>query len=125
MEDFRSRRSRLIAALSGRLRQIDWRRLYQRLSHFADRLGRWLVRYVLRTFRAFLAGAGALILLIFGTIRSAGVEWATISVSEILLLSLAGGVIGVVIQRYYNRFALIGRFSEALAVKVEAMEEAT
>lgn len=125
MIDFQSRGSRLVAVLSHRLQQIDWRKSYQRLSYFADRLWRWLLRFVLRTSRAFLAGAGALNLLVFGTVRSAGVEWATISISEVLLLSLAGGVIGVVIQRYYERFALLGRLSESLACNVEAVEEAT
>lgn len=125
MADFRSSGSRLVAALSNRLRQIDWRRLHQRLSHFPHRLWRWLLRFVLRTSRAFLAGAGALNMLVFGAMRSAGVEWATISITEVLLLSLTGGVIGIVIQRCYKRFALLSRISEALAVKVEAIEEAT
>ncbi len=111
--------------LSDRVRRIDWRMLNQRLSHFADRLWRWLLRFVLRTSRAFLAGAGALNLLVLVAIKSAGIEWATFSISEMLLLSLAGGVIGVAIQRYYKRFALLGRISEALAVRVEAIEEAT
>ncbi len=99
--------------------------MYQRLSYFADRLWRWLLRFVLRTSRAFLAGAGALNLLVFGTVRSAGVEWATISISEVLLLSLAGGVMGVVIQRRYKRFAFLDRLSGAQVCNIEAVEEAT
>lgn len=64
-------------------------------------------------------------LFLFGLIRSAGIERATISISEVLLWSLAGGVIGVAIQRYYKRIAFLRRISQALAPNIEAVEEAT
>ena len=125
MSNYRSRRSRRAAELSDRLRQFDWRRLHQRLTRLGHRLWQWLLRYLFRTSRAFLAGVGAFTLLVFGLLRSAGIEQATIVISGVLLLSLAGGVIGVAIQRYYKRFALFRRVSEALAPNVDAVEEAT
>ncbi len=112
-----------MTALLDRLRQIDWSQLDQRLSRIARRVWRWILVFVLRALRAFLAGAGAFALLVLGSLRSAGIE--RVNICGVLLLLLFGGFGGVVIQRCYKRFAFIRRMSEFLAVKVEAIEEAT
>ena len=109
--------------LLDRLRKIDRSQLDQRLSRIAHRVWRWLLVFVLRTSRAFLAGTGAFTLLVLGSLRSAGIE--RVNISGVLLLLLIGGFVGLVIQRYYKRIALVRRISEFLAVKVEAIEEAT
>ena len=121
MKHRRYRGSRLVAALSDRMRQIDWSRLDQHLSRFAHRLWQWLLRFVFRASRAFLAGAGALTLLVLGSLRLAGIE--RVSISGVLYLLLVGGGIGVAIQRFYKRIALLRRISEALRAKIEAIED--
>ena len=49
-------------------------RVIDRISSGLRWLGRWLLRFVLRTIRTFLAGVGAFSLLVLGLARSVGIE---------------------------------------------------
>ena len=58
---------------------VNWQRtkasrVIDRISSGLRWLGRWLLRFVLRTIRTFLAGVGAFSLLVLGLARSVGIE---------------------------------------------------
>ena len=82
-------------------------------------LGRWLLRFVLRTIRAFLAGAGASALLLLGLGLAAGIE--QVDIEGLLGLLLTGGVVGVILQRSFKRFALLRKAGDLLTLKVAAI----
>ena len=108
----RFRRTRPTAMSANRLRRIAWRKLGRDLSRVPDLLWAWLRRIVLRSLLAFLAGAGALALLIFGAIWAIGIERATVSIGNVLLVLTIGGVAGVVIQRNYRKLTFFGRIPD-------------
>ncbi len=94
-------------------------KMLDRLSRGLQWLGRWLLRFVLRTIRAFLAGVGAFALLALITVRSIGIEH--VSVDGFLGLIVMGGVIGVVLQRSFKKFALLRKAGELLTLRVAVL----
>ena len=94
-------------------------RIIERVSSGLHWLGQWLLRFVLRTIRAFLAGVGAFALLALITVRSIGIEH--VSVDGLLGLLVTGGVVGVVLQRSFKKFALLRRAGELLTLRVAVL----
>lgn len=75
--------------------------------------------FVLRTIRAFLAGAGAFGLLVLGLGLSVGIE--QVRIEGLLGLLLAGGIVGVILQRSFKRFALLRKVGDLLTLRVAAI----
>ena len=103
---------------------VNWQRTkasrtLDRISSGLHWLGRWLLRFVLRTIRAFLAGVGAFALLVLGLARSVGIE--QVGAEALLGVLLTGGVIGVMLQRSFKRFALLRRAGELLTLRVAVL----
>lgn len=94
-------------------------RILDRVSRGLQWLGRWLLRFVLRTIRAFLAGVGAFALVVLGLARSVGIE--QVNAEALLALLVTGGVVGVVLQRSFKKFALLRRAGELLTLRVAAI----
>lgn len=94
-------------------------KVIDRISSGLHWLGRWLLRFVLRTIRAFLAGVGAFALLVLGLARSVGIE--QVDTEGLLGLLVTGGVVGVVLQRSFKKFALLRRVGESLTLKAAAV----
>ena len=97
-----------------------WRRAWcwlmkadQLVATWMQRLGRWLVRRILRTTRAFLAGSGT-----GGLFIATGLVLADVRAVPTLRglgVLLVGGAVGVVVQRYYRRmrwFAKVDKWLE-------------
>ena len=95
-------------------RQTKASRILDRISRGFRWLGRWLLRFVLRTIRAFLAGVGAFALLVLGLASVLGIE--QVNADGLLGLLLTGGVIGVVLQRSFKKFALLRKAGDFLRV---------
>lgn len=93
--------------------------IIDRISGGLRWLGQWLLRFVLRTIRAFLAGVGAFALLSLITVRSVGIEH--VYVDGFLGLLVTGGVVGVVLQRSFKKFALLRRAGELLTLRVAVL----
>ena len=74
------------------------------LSKLLERLWRWVVRYILHTARAVLAGSGFLGLLTVAVLLAGGV--GTIPTLWWLGVLLGGGATGFVVRRYCRRIAL-------------------
>ena len=103
---------------------VNWQRtkasrILDRISSGLRWLGQWLLRFVLRTIRAFLAGVGAFALLLLGLARSVGIE--QVNAEGLLGLLMTGGLVGVVLQRSFKRFALLRRAGELLTLRVAAI----
>ena len=94
-------------------------RILDRMSSGLRWLGRWLLRFVLRTIRAFLAGVGAFALLLLGLARSVGIE--QVNAEGFLGLLVTGGVVGVILQRSFKRFALLRKAGDLLTLRVAAI----
>ena len=93
--------------------------IIDRVSSGLRWLGQWLLRFVLRTIRAFLAGVGAFALLLLGLGRSVGME--QVDIEGLLGFLVIGGVVGVVLQRSFKRFALLRRAGDLLTLRVAAI----
>lgn len=98
-----------------------WKRMkasqiVDRMSNGLRWLGRWVLRFVLRTIRAFLAGVGGFAIVILGLGRPAGLE--QVDTGVLLGLLMAGGFVGVALQRSFKRFALLRRLGELVTLKV-------
>ena len=103
---------------------VNWQRtkasrILDRISSGLRWLGQWLLRFVLRTIRAFLVGVGAFALLLLGLARSVGIE--QVNAEGLLELLMTGGLVGVVLQRSFKRFALLRRAGELLTLRVVAI----
>ena len=103
---------------------VNWQRTkasrtLDRISSGLRWLGRWLLRFVLRTIRAFLAGVGAFALLVLGLGRAVGIEH--VEIEALLGLLMTGGLVGVVLQRSFKRFALLRRAGELLTLRVAVL----
>ena len=94
-------------------------RVIDHISRSLRWLGRWLLRFVLRTIRAFLAGAGAFGLLVLGLGLSVGIE--QVRIEGLLGLLLTGGIVGVILQRSFKRFALLRKVGDLLTLRVAAI----
>ena len=94
-------------------------RVIDHISRGLRWLGRWLLRFVLRTIRAFLAGAGAFGLLVLGLGLSVGIE--QVRIEGLLGLLLTGGIVGVIRQRSFKRFALLRKAGDLLTLRVAAI----
>ena len=94
-------------------------RTLDRISSGLRWLGRWFLRFVLRTIRAFLAGVGAFALLLLGLARSVGIE--QVNAEGLLGLLVTGGLVGVILQRSFKRFALLRRAGELLTLRVAVL----
>ena len=93
--------------------------IIDRVSSGLHWLGQWLVRFVLRTIRAFLAGVGAFALLLLGLGRAVGIE--QINTDALLGLLVTGRVVGVILQRTFKKFALLRRAGELLTPRVAVL----
>ena len=94
-------------------------KILDRISSGLHWLGQWLLRFVLRTIRAFLAGVGAFALLLLGLGRSVGIE--QVDIEGLLGLLLTGGIVGVILQRSFKRFALLRKAGDLLTLRVAAI----
>ena len=94
-------------------------RVIDRISSGLRWLGRWLLRFVLRTIRPFLAGVGAFALLLLGLARSVGIE--QVNAEGLLGLLMTGGLVGVVLQRSFKRFTLLRKAGDLLTLRVAAI----
>ena len=98
-------------------------RAIHRAGDFIDnalsRMWEWLLRMVLRTARAFLAGAGAFSLPFLIIALSLGID--TVRTLTTLTATVTGGLLGVVIQRTFKKFAWLRKI--ALAIGVEAISD--
>ena len=96
-------------------------RIIDRISSGLRWLGRWLLRFVLRTIRAFLTGVGAFALLVLIIVRSLGIEH--VYIDALLGILVIGGVVGVIVQRRFKRFALLRRAWQMMIPNAEDIAE--
>ena len=94
-------------------------RILDRISSGLRWLGQWLLRFVLRTIRAFLAGVGAFALLVLSLARSVGIEH--VNTEALLGMLVTGGVVGVVVQRSFKKFTLLRKMGESLTLRAAAI----
>lgn len=108
-------------ALSERIRRLDWKKIGQCVERIARRVGEWILRFVGRKIRAFLAGAGAVTLLAMILLES--VSFLPVNIAGVRNTLLIGGVIGICAQSFYKKITFPFRLANLLSAKDSTIDE--